>query len=70
MLTHFRNRFQTATKTADATRGLNQQRIFRSTVRRRLADAGMSAFCAYSENELTPERGRNRVLWFQQLRWT
>lgn len=41
VLTHLRNWFQTATKIAQETRNHNQERVSRSNVRRRLADAGL-----------------------------
>ena len=71
VLSHLRDRFKTATQTAQELRGYNHQRISRQTVSRRLREHGVKSFKAYRGNVLTPERRRNRELWcHQQIRWT
>ena len=71
VLSHLRNRFRTAVKTAQETLGINNQRISASTVRRRLRERDIRSHNAYRGNVLTPICRRNRYDWCRQhLRWT
>ena len=71
VLSHLRNRFRTAVKTAQETVGINNRRISASTVRRHLRERDIRSHNAYRGNVLTPIRRRNRYDWCRQhLRWT
>ena len=71
VLSHLRDRFRTAVKTAQETVGIHNQRISASTVRRRLRERGIGSHKAYRGNVLTPVRRINRYNWCRQhLRWT
>ena len=71
MLSHLRNRFRTAIKTAQETVGINNQRMSASTVRYCLRERDIKSRNAYRGNVLTPISRRNRYDWCRQhLRWT
>ena len=63
---HLRNRFLTATTTAAATRGRNNNRISAQTVRRRLAEHGIRARRPYNVPKFTRRHRRNRAQWVRQ----
>lgn len=70
VLSHLRDRFRTAVKTAQETAGVNHRRISATTVQRRLRERGISSRRTFRGNVLTPERRRNRLNWCQQrIRW-
>ena len=56
VLSHLRNRFRTAVKTAQETVGINNQRISASTVRWRLREREIRSHNVYRGNVLTPIR--------------
>ena len=67
---HLRNRFLTATTTAAATRGRNNNRSRAQTVRRRLAEHGIRARRPYNGPKFTRRHRRNRAQWVcQHIRW-
>ena len=71
LLTHLRDRFRPATRTAAETPGLQNPRISASTVRRRLHSFDLQARRPYRGPVLQPIHRRNRLRWSQQhLRWT
>ena len=61
-LQHLRNRFRTATQTANETPGRNRQRISDQTVRRRLRENGLNARRPYKGPVLTQRHKRQRLL--------
>ena len=62
-LSHLRDRFRTATETADQTPGLHNNRISDQTVRNRLRDVGLWARRPYVGLPLNDERRRVRMQW-------
>ena len=69
-LLHMRDRFRTATRTADETVGLNNRRITAQTVRNRLREANLRARRPLRGLDLTDARRRNRLAWANaHVRW-
>ena len=70
VLSHLRNHFRTAVKTAQETVGIHNQRISASTVRRSFRERDIRSHNAYRGNLLTPIRRQNRYNWYRQhLGW-
>ncbi len=61
-LQHLRNRFRTATQTAQETAGIHNPRISVSTVSRRLYDARLRSRRPVRGNMLTPVRRQRRLM--------
>ncbi len=67
-LLHLRNRFRSASQTAQETPGIHNPRISSSTVHRRLHEHQLRARRPVRGNPLTPVRRRNRYAWTHQRR--
>lgn len=68
---HLRDRFRTASRTAQETPGRNNPRISSSTVRRRLRQVELQARRPFRGPDLTPVRRQARLQWSRQHeRWT
>ena len=71
VLSHLRDRFRTASRTAAETQGRANPRISNDTARRRLHDYGLTARRPYRGPVMTAAHRRNRQRWCQQhQRWT
>ena len=70
-LQHLRDRYQTAVQTAAETRGVNQDRVSPSTVRRRLHENELRSRVPFVGQMLNPLRCRTRLAWARRyLRYT
>ncbi len=71
VLSHLRDRFRPASRTAAETPGRANPRISNDTARRRLHDYGLTARRPYRGPVMTAAHRRNRQRWCQQhQRWT
>ncbi len=71
VLSHLRDRFRPASRTAAETPGRANPRISNDTARRRLHDYGLTARRPYRGPVMTSAHRRNRQRWCQQhQRWT
>ncbi|KAL0179256.1 hypothetical protein M9458_024698, partial [Cirrhinus mrigala] len=67
---HLQDLLRPATRTAAATIGLHNQRIFAQTVRNRLREAHLHTRCPHRGLDLTADRRRNRLKWAKaRIRW-
>ena len=71
VLSHLRNRFLPASRTAATTRGLHGRMVNRMTIVRRLKERELRARRPFVGPILTPRHRRNRLRWARQRsRWT